>query len=233
MICVGNLTLGGAGKTPTAIAIAQMLRDGRRARRSSSRAAMAAALAGPCGSMPHADRAARGRRRAAAARARRADHRRARPRRRRQRWRRRRARSVIVMDDGFQNPSLAKDLQLAVVDGRRGIGNGSVFPAGPLRAPLDAQLRTRRCAAGRRRRQRRRAMWLPQRARGLPVFHGRLAPDRDSAGAHRAAGAGLRRHRRSGQILRDARKQAGIDDRARGAPFPTIIASLPRTPRNC
>ena len=49
--------------------------------------------------------------------------------------------SVILMDDGFQNPiPLAKDFSLLVVDGRRGIGNGKVIPAGPLRAPLDAQL---------------------------------------------------------------------------------------------
>jgi tetraacyldisaccharide 4'-kinase len=47
---------------------------------------------------------------------------------------------VIIMDDGLQNPQLAKDLVLAVVDGRRGIGNGRVMPAGPLRAPLDFQL---------------------------------------------------------------------------------------------
>jgi tetraacyldisaccharide 4'-kinase len=44
------------------------------------------------------------------------------------------------MDDGLQNGSLAKDLVIAVVDGRRGIGNGRVIPAGPLRAPLAFQL---------------------------------------------------------------------------------------------
>jgi len=44
------------------------------------------------------------------------------------------------MDDGLQNPALAKDLRIAVVDGRRGIGNGEVIPAGPLRARLALQL---------------------------------------------------------------------------------------------
>jgi tetraacyldisaccharide 4'-kinase len=50
------------------------------------------------------------------------------------------AASVILMDDGFQNPAVAKDASLIVIDSERGLGNGQVMPAGPLRAPLPAQL---------------------------------------------------------------------------------------------
>lgn len=47
---------------------------------------------------------------------------------------------LILMDDGFQNVTLHKDINFLVIDGRRGIGNGQILPCGPLREPLTEAL---------------------------------------------------------------------------------------------
>jgi tetraacyldisaccharide 4'-kinase len=85
--------------------------------------------------------------------------------------------SVIVMDDGLQNPSLAKDLRLALIDARRGIGNGRTFPAGPLRAPLDAQLAQIDALLVVGKDAGTNDIITQARARGLQVLRGRLTPD--------------------------------------------------------
>jgi len=47
----------------------------------------------------------------------------------------------LIMDDGFQNYTLEKDFSFLVFDGRKGIENGFVLPAGPLREPFDTGLK--------------------------------------------------------------------------------------------
>ena len=139
VICVGNLTMGGAGKTPVARAVLQRLAAGGTKVHALSRG-HGGRLAGPLRVDPSVHVAAevgdeplmlardlpvwiardraQGARAAAAAGA-----------------------EVVVMDDGHQNPSVAKTLSLVVVDGEtRGkewpFGDGAVFPSGPMREPL-------------------------------------------------------------------------------------------------
>lgn len=143
VICVGNLTLGGAGKTPVVRTIAERLRARGVEAQVLSRG-YGGRLKGPervdparhgagdvgdeplmlAGALPiwiARDRAAGA---VAAAKA---------------------GALVLVMDDGHQNPALRKRLSLVVVDGEtRGeewpFGDGRVFPAGPMREPLSAGL---------------------------------------------------------------------------------------------
>ena len=81
------------------------------------------------------------------------------------------------MDDGLQNSSLKKDFSLAVVDGRRGIGNGRIFPAGPLRAPMDIQLRCSDAVLVIGEVEAARTIIAAAKASGLPVFYGSLVAD--------------------------------------------------------
>ena len=45
--------------------------------------------------------------------------------------------NVVIADDGLQNPALARDVEICVIDGQRRFGNGRLLPAGPLREPLE------------------------------------------------------------------------------------------------
>jgi tetraacyldisaccharide 4'-kinase len=140
VVCIGNFTAGGTGKTPLALSLAAALRQrghapafltrgygadvsvptladpARHTARDVGDEALLLARAGAV--MVSADRVAGARAiedlQPAA--------------------------DVILMDDGLQNPGLAKDLTIAVVDGARLFGNGRVIPAGPLRAPLGVQV---------------------------------------------------------------------------------------------
>jgi len=175
VVCVGNFTVGGAGKTPTALAVAQLLL-GAGERPFFLTRGYGGALAGPVLLDPARHRAdevgdeplllarvaptivARerpgGARLAAASGA-----------------------GVVIMDDGFQNPSLAKDFSILVVDGQRGIGNGRVIPGGPLRAPLATQLARSHGLVVIGMAEGAAEVLATARARDIPVFAARLVPD--------------------------------------------------------
>ncbi len=135
VICCGNATVGGAGKTTLALDLAhrlvargvaehELLRGYRGAARGPRRvqsgdtAAMvgdeALLLAAAAPTWVGGDRAASARDAVAA------------------------GAEVLLMDDGLQNPSLVKTMSLLVIDGATGFGNGFVLPSGPLREPVDA-----------------------------------------------------------------------------------------------
>lgn len=91
--------------------------------------------------------------------------------------------SVIVMDDGFQNPSLLKDLSIVVIDSGRGAGNAAVFPAGPLRAPLDAQIARTDALVVIGLAHGADEVASKVAARGAPVLHARFRPSEDALAA--------------------------------------------------
>jgi tetraacyldisaccharide 4'-kinase len=181
VICLGNFTVGGGGKTPAALAVGRLLLAAHERLFFLSRG-YGGRLAGPVRVDPAVHAAAEvgdeplllarlaptivARDRVAGAEA-----------------ARRGGASVIVMDDGFQNPALIKDLAILLVDGRRVIGNGQIIPAGPLRAPLGTQLAHAQAIVvvgpsdG--------ATALTERARrhNVAIFHGRLEPDRATVAA--------------------------------------------------
>ncbi len=93
--------------------------------------------------------------------------------------------SVVLLDDGFQNPALAKDASLIVIDASRGVGNGCVFPAGPLRAPLAPQVARTDALIMIGDGQAADGIAVAVTERHAPVLRARLVPDESSAAALR------------------------------------------------
>ncbi|MBF9195613.1 tetraacyldisaccharide 4'-kinase [Microvirga terrestris] len=136
VICIGNFTAGGAGKTPTALAVATIL-DGAGENPVFLSRGYGGRLAGPIRVQPQHGVTDIGDEPVLLSRAARTIVSRSRPAGARLAYEI--GATVVIMDDGLQNPSLIKDCAIAVVDGATGIGNGLPLPAGPLRAPMAAQ----------------------------------------------------------------------------------------------
>lgn len=138
VICVGNVTVGGTGKSPVVAALLGWF-TARGIRAASLSRGYKGKLKGPCRVDPasHSSEdvgdepmmlalkgeAWIGADRAAAARAMKKD-----------------GVELIIMDDGFQNPGLHKDHSILVIDTEAPFGNGHVIPKGPLREPVSSAL---------------------------------------------------------------------------------------------
>jgi tetraacyldisaccharide 4'-kinase len=183
VLCVGNYHVGGAGKTPTVLALAKVLRDLGETPVVLSRG-YGGKLRGPVKVDPGRHAASDvgdeplmlartlpvvvARDRAAGV-----------PLARSQ------GASVILMDDGFQNPAVAKDAAFIVIDGARGLGNGRVIPAGPLRAPLPPQYARTDALVVVGDGSAASAVAAGIAAQGKPVLSARLLPDEASVNALR------------------------------------------------
>ena len=188
VLCIGNFVVGGAGKTPTALAVAARLaargqspafvsrgygrRSGRGTRGTVTRVEPSRDMAEDVGDEPlllaraapcyvSDDRLAAAMAAVAA------------------------GATVVVMDDGFQNPGLGKDASLVAVDGATGVGNGFCLPAGPLRAPLSRQWATTTLLAVIGAGSAGDAVAAEAVRHGIGVLHGTLEPDADAVAALR------------------------------------------------
>lgn len=141
VLCIGNLVAGGGGKTPTALAVMDLIRAKNIAHNPCflSRG-YGGTLSGPLRVDPALHTAAAvgdeplllAQKAPTFIAANRADG---------AQLAQDQGHDFIIMDDGLQNPSLHKDIALLVIDGATGFGNEKLLPAGPLRSPVESGMR--------------------------------------------------------------------------------------------